>query len=167
MPSGCAIGAEIPSFFVREVTGSRPNQAICLVCRYGARPTVLVCVRKLNSRVKELLIGVDRIVDSNRGVGLRGFAIFIGAEPRKVQPKLFTLARRKKLSLPLVIPVESGGPRSLDLPKDAQVTVLFYRRKKIVRRFVFQPDALDREKVQSVISAAAKLVKADDVKTNR
>src|SRR2546422_6249827 len=75
-PAGCSVGAEVPSFYVREVTGSRPNQAICLVCRYGARPTVLICARGLDERVEGLLIKLDQAVDAQRAQGLRGFAIF-------------------------------------------------------------------------------------------
>ncbi len=153
-PAGCVVGAEVPSFYVREVTGSRPNQAICLVCRYGGRPAVLVCVRGLDEHVQELLVKLDRVVDGERAHGLRGFAIFLNAKATELQPTLFNLARREKLSLPLAFPVETGGPRSLDLPEKAQVTVLMYRQKKIEQRFVFDPDALSEKEIQRVVEAA-------------
>src|SRR5688572_9420682 len=47
-PLGCQIGAEIPYFYVREVTTERPNLATCLVCRYGSPPVVMLCVCKLD-----------------------------------------------------------------------------------------------------------------------
>ena len=153
-PAGCAVGAEMPSFYVREVTGSRPNQAICLVCRYGGRPAVLVCARGLDERVERLLVKLDRVVDGERAQGLRGFAIFLEAKAAELQPKLFNLARREKLSMPLAFPVETSGPRSLDLPEKAQVTVLLYRQKKIAQRFVFEPDELSDKEIERVLEAA-------------
>jgi hypothetical protein len=157
MPSaanGVGRGTEIPSFYVREVTGSRPNQAICLVCRYGARPAVLVCVRAYDDHVRELLVKLDRAVDAHRAQGLRGFAIFLDAEPQKLQPQLFNLARRENLSLPLTFPVETAGPSSLELPKSTQVTVLLYRQKKVVQRIEVQPDHLDEEQIARIVTAA-------------
>jgi hypothetical protein len=159
-PVSGAIGADVPSFYVREVTGSRPNQAICLVCRYGGRPAVLVCARGLDEQVQDLLVKLDRVVDGERAHGLRGFAIFLDAKATELQPKLFNLARREKLSLPLAFPVETGGPRALDLPEKAQVTVLMYRRKKIEQRFVFDPDALNEKEVQRVVKAAKSFAEA-------
>jgi len=151
--AGCAVGAEVPSFYVREVTGSRPNEAICLVCRYGARPAVLVCARGLDDHIEKLLIEVDRAVDAERADGLRGFAIFLDAKADELQPKLFNLARRQKLSLPLSFPVETSGPRSMELPEKAQVTVFLYRQKKIEQRFVFAQDELSDKEIGRVIEA--------------
>jgi hypothetical protein len=160
-PMGCAVGAEVPSFYVREVTGSRPNEAICLVCRYGGRPTVLVCARGLDQRVQDLLTKVDRAVDGERAQGLRGFAIFLDAKASELQPKLFNLARREKLSLPLAFPVESSGPRSLELPEKAEVTVLLYRQKKIAQRFVFAPEELGNKQIEQVVEAAKRFAAAE------
>src|SRR5262245_5347518 len=157
-PAGCAVGAEVPSFYVREVTGSRPNQAICLVCRYGGRPVVMVCARELNERVEQLLVKLDRVVDGERAQGLRGFAIFCDVKAAELQPKLFNLARREKLSLPLAFPVETSGPHSLELPEKAQVTVLLYRQKKIAERFVFEPGELSDKQVDRVLEAAKHFV---------
>jgi hypothetical protein len=149
--TGCAVGAEVPSFYVREVTGSRPNQALCLVCRYGGRPVVMVCARELNERVEQLLVKLDRVVDGERAQGLRGFAIFCDVKAAELQPKLFNLARREKLSLPLAFPVETSGPHSLELPEKAVVTVLLYRQKKIAQRFVFEPEELSDKQVERVL----------------
>jgi hypothetical protein len=161
-PAGCAVGAEVPSFYLREVTGSRPNEAICLVCRYGGRPVVLVCARGLDERVQELIVKIDRTVDAERAQGLRGFAIFLDAKRQELQPKLFNLARREKLSLPLAFPVETGGPRSLELPEKAQVTVLFYRQKKIVQHFAFGADELNDKEIGRLVEATKRFAEDDE-----
>jgi len=150
---GCAPGAEVPSFYVREVISRRPYLATCLVCRYGSRPVVLLCVRTLNNEVGELIERVDRAVDEGRGVGLRGFAVFTQGDNAELQPQLATLARQRKTTLPLVLPVERGGPSSMQLPQDAEVTVLLYRDKVVTQRYVFTPGELTARRMDQVVAA--------------
>jgi hypothetical protein len=154
---GCEVGAEVPYFYVREVTSDRPNLATCLVCRYGARPVVLLCVQRVDEQVEDLIAAVDRAVDAGRGQGLRGFAISLSDKPAEVQPQFMTLARQRRLSLPLTFPVESGGPRTLNLPATAQVTVLCYVDRKIVGRQVLLPGELDEARIQQVVDLVKRL----------
>ncbi len=150
---------EVPNFYVREVTGYRPNLAICLVCRYGARPVVLICVRDMDEQVERLIEKVDRTVDSNRGVGLRGFGVYVGSDIPNAQPNFAVLARKRKIDMPLALPVEAGGPRSLDLSKEDRVTVLIYQEKKVVRRFAFARGKLTDKRIAEVAAAAEALVR--------
>lgn len=157
VPAGGEVGADVPAFYVREVTGRRPDLATCLVCRYGSRPVVTICVRQIDTQAENLLAALDRTLDAHRGDGLRGFALFVSGTHADLQPQLTTLARRRKLSLPLSIPVETGGPSALGLNPDAATTVLFYQRKKIVARYAFAPNELTAERIQEVAAAADRL----------
>ena len=162
-PDGCEVGAEVPAFFVREITSDRPNLAVCLVCKNGDRPVVLISVRKIDAQVEQLLKAVDRAVDSHRAEGLRGFAIFLPADSKDLKDlpaRLTTLAHDRNLSLPLTIPVESAnGPAALKLPEDVQTTVLTYADKKIIARSLFKSGELTNEKVSEVVEAAKLLAK--------
>jgi hypothetical protein len=160
-PKGCEVGATLPFFYVRDVMGRRPDLATCLVCKYGARPVALVCVRRLDAQSESLIEAVDRTIDAHRGDGLRGFAMFLSGRASDLQPKLATLAHQRQLSLPLAIPVESGGPGALDLPEDAEVIVLLYRRKQIVERFTFAAGELTDERIREVADAADRFAAAD------
>ena len=164
-PTGCAVGAEMPIFYVREVTGSRPNLAVCLVCRNGDRPVVMISARKIDQQVKRLIEAVDRTVDAHRADGLRGFAIFLapqGKELTELQAQVQTLARDRNLSIPLALPVESlTGPASLNIPTDVQTTVLLYVEKKIVSSNSFKSGELSQEKITQIIQNAQSLVPPD------
>ena len=163
-PMGCEVGAEVPAFYVREVTGTRPNLAVCLVCQNGDRPVVLIAVRKLDAQVERLLESVDRTIESHRGDGLRSFAIFLcddAKELKDLPPRLMTLARDRKLAIPLAIPVESAtGPAGLALPPDVQATVLFYVQKKIVARRLFRSGELTNDEIGQVVREAERMVTA-------
>ncbi len=162
-PTGCEVGAEVPAFYVREITGNRPNLAICLVCKNGDRPAVLISARKIDSQVERLLEAVDRTIDSHRAEGLRGFAIFLSAganELKDLPARLMTLAHDRNLSLPLTIPVESStGPASLKLPEDVQTTVLLYVDKKIISRAHFKTGELTDPKITALVEQAKIMAK--------
>lgn len=157
-PSGCEIGADVPAFYVRDITSNHPNLAVCLVCKNGDRPVVLISVRKVDQQVERLLEAVDRTVDSHRAEGLRGFAIFLPTDAKELKDlpsKLMTLARDRSLSLSLSIPVESGtGPASLKLPEDVETTVLFYSAKRIVGKSLFKSGELTSERIEQVVRRA-------------
>ncbi len=156
-PDAPELGAEVPSFFVREVTTERPNLATCLVCRYGNRPVVLVCVRKLDSATETLIEAIDRAVDQNRGVGLKGFAIFLAEKPADVQPRLMALVRQRGVTMPLTFPIESDGPKVLRPPPDASVAVLCYSQRRIVAAHVLLPGEIDAAGIEAILSDVRQL----------
>lgn len=161
-PMGCEIGAEVPAFYVREITGNRPNLAVCLVCQNGHRPVVLVAVRKLDAQVERLLEDLDRTMESHRADGLRSFAIFLSSDAKELKdlpPRLMTLARERKLALPLAIPVESTtGPAGLALPSDVQTTILFYEQKKITARRLIKTGDLTSDQIKQIVRDAERMV---------
>ncbi len=152
------VGQEVPAFFVRDVTSSRPHRAVCLVCRYGDRPVVLLAVRKLNPRVVQLLQRIDRLVDQHRAAGLRGFAVFLGGELPQWQPRLYTLARRQKLKLPLVLPVQRSGPDQLAFRSRVPLTVVLYHRREVRARYELQLEQLTPERIDQLERAARRLL---------
>lgn len=160
-PTGCEVGAEVPTFYVRDVTSRRPNLATCLVCRYGARPVVVICARGLDEQVSALIASLDHAVDAHRAHGLRGFAMFLDARSSEMQPRLTTLARRRSLTIPLVLPVETAGPSTWELPEDSRTTVLFYVRKRVVARQQFAADELDDEAISGLMEIAENLLAPD------
>ncbi len=151
-------GQEVPAFFVRDVTSSRPHRAVCLVCRYGDRPVVLLALRTLNPRVVQLLRRVDRLVDQHRAAGLRGFAVFLDGELPQWQPRLYTLARRHKLQLPLVLPVQRGGPDQLAFRPRVPLTVVLYHRRRVQARYELQLKQLTPERIDQLERAVRRLL---------
>jgi hypothetical protein len=156
-PAACEVGAEIPSFFVREVTGERPNLATCLVCRYGNRPVVLVSVRKLDAEGEKLIQAIDAAVDRGRGVGLKGFAVFIGEKPADIQPRLMALVRQRGVTLPLTIPIETDGPPVVRPPDGANLAVLCYCQRKIVATHLLPPGELTAASLDRVLADVREL----------
>lgn len=144
--SGPAIGKEVPSFFVRAITGPQMNRSVCFVCRNGDRPVVMLLLRRLEAGTSAVLKAVDEFVDRRRADGLRAFGVMLSDEPSKVSPHLQTVSFDEMLSLPLGVGPEALADRdSLSVDPAASVTLVAYRDKKVVWTSAFRSAELRDE----------------------
>lgn len=157
-PRGCAVGAAVPAFYVRQVNCQRPNLVRCLVCRNGDRPVVMICTRKLDGQVADLLEAIDRSVDAHRAQGLRAFALFLDGGGEQLQQQLVTLARERELSIPLTLPVERAGPAALGLGDEPQTIVVLYIRRKVVACHHYRATEISAEAIARLVLEAERLV---------
>lgn len=133
LKSGPDVGKEVPSFFVRAITGPQMNRSVCFVCRNGDRPVVMLLMRRLESGTAAVLKGVDELVDRRRAEGLRAFGVMLSDEPMKVAPHLQTVSFDNQLNLPLGVGPESlGEPDSLSVATTASLTIVVYQDRKVL-----------------------------------
>ncbi len=156
--SGRAIGERVPQFFVRAGTGPLMNKSVCYVCRNGDRPVVMVLLRDLVDGTPELLKQLDRYVDQQRAVGLRGFCVLLSENQRSAVSQLQTLAFDNQLSLPLT--VASGqleAPTSQNLHPEAVVTVVLYQDQTVVATHAFRQTEVTTERIAELMSGVKEL----------
>jgi len=157
--SGRAIGQLVPSFYVRTVTGPLRNKSVCYVCRNGSRPCVMVLFRETPKALGKLLKAIDKVVDQNRAEGLKGFGVLISPEPGRAISRLQTMAFNQKVILPLSVATDVvGSPSCQNLHPQAEVTVVLYRRQKVVRRFGFRAKELDAAGTGRVLAGIKRLL---------
>ncbi len=150
LASGPAVGKEVPSFFVRAITGPQMNRSVCFVCRNGDRPVVMILLRRLESGSSVVLKAVDELIDRRRADGLRAFGVMLSDEPGKVSPHLQTVSFDHQLNLPLGVGPEALADRdSLSLDPAASVTLIAYRDRKVVWTSAFRSAELRDEPTRS------------------
>lgn len=148
--AGPAVGKEVPSFFVRAITGPQMNRSVCFVCRNGDRPVVMVVMRRLEAGSSVILKAVDELVDRRRADGLRAFGVMLSDEPSKVSPHLQTVSFDQQLNLPLGVGPETLAERdSLCIDPAASVTLVAYRDRKVVWTSAFRSADLRDEPTRS------------------
>ncbi|MFQ5734463.1 MAG: hypothetical protein ACE5KM_21215 [Planctomycetaceae bacterium] len=141
--SGPKVGSRVPSFYTRAVTGPLMNKSLCYVCRNGRRPVVMLFFRRVGPRLTPLLKGVDVIIDKHRADGLRGFGVFVGGNPAKAASGVQTFAFDNKIAMPLTIAGETtASAEGLTIHRDAAVTVVLYRKRKVVQTWAFRAGQL-------------------------
>jgi hypothetical protein len=160
LKSGPLSGAKIPSFFVRAVTGPHRNRSVCYVCRYGSRPVVMVLLQGVDKNVPDLFKALDKLLDSNRATGLRGFGVLVTDNSSKAVPILQTMAFDEKLRIPLTAATTAvAGPSCHNLHADAATTVIFYRGQTSISTLGFRKGELNPAAIKRVLGSAESLLK--------
>jgi hypothetical protein len=152
------IGDEVPSFYVRAVTGPLAGKSVCYVCRHGDRPVVMVLLRELGADATALLNELNQTVDRHRAEGLRCFAVLVTGTPQREAPRLQTLAFDEKLDLPLTLASEAvAAEAALNVDSEAAITVVLYEDRRIVSRFAHRSGSCNESARREIVSAAEKL----------
>eukprot|EP00913_Durusdinium_trenchii_P023355 g21933.t1 len=146
----------------QAVTGPLANKSVCYICRNGSRPVVMLLMRRMDPELKPLLQQVSRLVDRNRAAGLRGFGVLISSDAVKATSKVQTFAFNNKVTIPLTVGGEGVGYEACqNVHAEAAVTVVLYRRQKVVDRFAFREGELGTSQVKTVVARVKRFV-ADD-----
>ena len=152
------VGDEVPSFYVRTVTGPLAGKSVCYVCRHGDRPVVMVLLRELGADATALLKELNQTVDRHRADGLRCFVVLVTGTPQREAPRLQTLAFDEKLDLPLTLASEAiAAEAALNVDPDAAITVVLYENRRIVSRFAHRSGSCNEAARREIVSAAEKL----------
>jgi len=150
--SGPGLGEYVPTFYSRAVTGPLMNKSICYVCRNGQRPVVAVFVRSFEPKLKSLLQNIDRVVDRNRVIGLRSFTVKLGDDPFSDISAVQTFSFNNKIAMPFTVASEAVAvPSCQNIHSNAAVTVVFYRKRRVEKTFVFRKGELTTDEVRTVI----------------
>jgi hypothetical protein len=154
---------DVPSFYVRAVTGPLAGKSVCYVCRNGDRPVVLVFLRDLGPDVAALLKDLDHTVNRHRADGLRCFAVMLTDTPQRDFGRLQTLAFDEKIDLPLTMAGEAvTAGTSLAVPRDAGISVIAYQDRRVVQRFSYKTGDCNEAARRSIVEASVKLISADE-----
>ena len=152
------VGDEVPSFYVRTVTGPLAGKSVCYVCRHGDRPVAMVLLRELGTDATALLKELNQTVDRHSAEGLRCFAVLVTGTPQREAPRLQTLAFDEKLDLPLTLASESiAAEAALNVDPEAAITVVLYEDRRIVSRFAHRAGTCNEAARREIVSAAEKL----------
>jgi hypothetical protein len=107
-----------------------------------------------------LLKQLDEAVAKNRAVELRTIAVFITSDSRATEAKLKEMVEKARLSdnVPLVIPEDPATLKSYKVHPDADVTVVLYRRYKVLDNFAFKAGQFQEKDVKAILAALPKII---------
>lgn len=158
--SGPKAGTTIHPFFVRAVTGPHRNRSVCYVCRYGARPVVMVLIQKVDPKIGDLLTSIDKVIDENRVRGLRGFGVLVTDESSRAVPILQTIAFDEKVHMPLTAATTAiAGASSHNLHRDAATTIILYRNQKAVEAVPLKTGQITPKEVTRIRERITKFIR--------
>jgi hypothetical protein len=162
LKSGPQVGEFLPGpFHPLNLNGPHANNPHCLVCEFSLGPVVLVFTRDV-TKVAGLLQKLDDAVARHPVEGLRSFAVVLSdnfakeENQKEVAGSLGkSAAELKNLILAVAGP---AGPENYNINKDAEVTVILYKKLKVVGSFAFAKDKLTDKEIGDILAATEKLV---------
>lgn len=158
LKSGLPVGARVPAFNVRDITGPAKGETLCYRCKYGSRPVVTIFTREVNDSVTELISKLDGVVGKNADAKMAAFVCVITEDADKVEKQLEALAKDKKIeNTPLTIIEGKTGPENYKLSKDAAVTVMMWNESTVKVNHAFSKADLDKKSIDKLVEAAGKL----------
>jgi hypothetical protein len=140
-------------------TGKARGQLTCFVCETEDRPAVIVFARSLSDPLGKLVHGLDKGLTEHKKADLRAWVTFLSDDQPALDPKVVEWGKKHATgNVPLGVFEDVVGPPSYRLAREADVTVLFFVKKKVVANFAFRTDELTAEKAAEVLKALPKIV---------
>ena len=159
--SGLQKGDAAGFFLVKDITGPKKGESLCYRCSLGTAPVINIQTRAVTDEVVSLVKQLDGLVDSpaKDGKGLKNgkhsFVVLITEDPDQGGEKLGEVAKKQEIkNIPLTIFDRKSGPKGYKIAKDAEVTVMFWTKRKATHNFAFAKGELDKKAVEKIVAAA-------------
>ncbi len=159
LKSGPQVGKDVPGpFHPLNVTGEHAGKKACLYCSNGGNPTAVVFAREASPAVAKLLKQLDDATVKNGTKDMGSYAVFC-SDKDGLDKALTKLAEDQKLKK-LVLSIDNpAGPKSYEIAKDADVTVLLYVDFEVKANHAFRKGELNDGAITKVVTDVAKIVK--------
>ncbi|MBY0522005.1 MAG: hypothetical protein K2R98_01315 [Gemmataceae bacterium] len=152
--SGLQSGQRPGPYSFVVATGAQRGQSQCFVCETADRPAVVVFARELSDPLGKLAVQIDKAVAEHKAAELRGWITFLSDDQPTLDPKVVDWSKKHSIrTIPLGVFEDAGGPPSYKVHKEADVTVLFFVKRKVVANFAYRAGELTEDKVGEVMKA--------------
>jgi hypothetical protein len=147
-----------PYSFVMS-TGPQRGQSHCYICETGDRPAVAIFARRMHNSLAKLVQQLDKAVSDHPKSDLRAWVTFLSEDQLKLDPQIVGWSRQHAIRhVPLGVFEDTDGPPSYCLARDADVTVLFFVKQKVIANFAFRAGELTDDQIAAVMKSVPELV---------
>jgi hypothetical protein len=138
--------------------GPQRGQQHCYVCEAADRPVVIVFARNLSDPLGKLVHRIDKAVADNKVADMRGWVTFLAEDQTALDPKVVQWSQKHAIkNVPLGIFEDIVGPPTYLIARDADVTVLFSVKQRVVANFAFRAGELNDAAIDGILNAVPKI----------
>lgn len=95
---------------------------------------------------------LDAAIADNKDAKMGSFVVLLSDDSDKLEKSLKAMAEKEKVAK-VMLGIESpAGPSDYDISKDADVTVVLYKGKKVVKNMAFGKGKFDAKAVEAVVA---------------
>jgi len=121
----------------------------------------MIYAREISDRLTGLVKKIDDAVSRYNKQKLGGFVVFC-SDDATLRSRLKELAVREKIQhVPFAIE-KPAGPEGYRIARDADVTVILYRKKTVKANYAFPKGGLDAESVEAILRDLPKQLQLGD-----
>lgn len=158
--SGPQKGEKVPGpFHPLNVTGDQAGKKFCLFCVNGDNPVAMIFARETSEPLTKLIKQVDGATQKNSDAKMGSFVVFLSSDSDKLEKELKGMAEKAELKKCVLSIDNPAGPEDYKVAKDADVTVVLYKERKVLSNYAFKKGELKDKDIQTIVSDISKLVK--------
>ena len=140
-------------------TGPQRGKLHCYICETEDRPGVIVFARTLSDPLGKLVAELDKAVRQHEKLELRAWVTFLSDDQPALDAKIVTWGQKFAIrSVPLGVFEDAAGPPSYRLVRNADLTVLFFVKQKVVANYTFKAGELTDAKAGEVMKALPRIL---------
>ncbi len=118
-----------------------------------------IFAREITDDLASLVKQVDEQVGKNGSKQMAAFVVLLAEDADAAAPKLEELAKKQGIKhVPLTIFDGTSGPPSYKIAKDADVTVLLWRKQSVKANHAFKKGELNEQGAKAIIADAPKIL---------
>jgi hypothetical protein len=138
--------------------GPQRGQPHCFVCEAADKPVVIVFARSLSEPLGKLVQRIDTAVAAHKAADMRGWVTFLAEDHTALDPKVVQWSQQHAIkNVPLGIFEDTVGPPAYLLARDADVTVLFSVKQRVVANFAFRAGELNDAAIDAILKTVPKI----------
>lgn len=120
---------------------------------------ISIFAREITDDLAGLVKQVDKLVADNQDKKMAAFVVLLTDDPDAAAPKLEKLAAQHNIeNVPLTTYNGTEGPSKYNLSKDAEVTVLMWRRTTVKANHAFADGELNDGAVRQIVADSDKIL---------
>jgi hypothetical protein len=123
----------------------------------------MIFAREISDDLTSLVKKIDDATDQHSDCRMGSFVVFCSDE-EGLENKLKTLADKKKLKHIVLTIDNPAGPKSYEIAKDADVTVVLYTNQKVKANYAFKKGELKTADIDKIVSDVSKILPEKDKK---
>ncbi len=149
--SGPQVGEKVPGAFrCLNVNGPDAGQKICLYCKNGENPVVMIFARRPSAPLVALIKKVDTATAKHSADSLGSFVVFLGTGPA-LEKELREVAARQELKHTVLAVHPLPGPEGYQVAPEAEVTVVLYANGIVKSNRAFRKGELQEKDIEKVL----------------
>jgi hypothetical protein len=161
--SGPQAGEEVPGAFkVLNINGPEAGQKACLYCRYGPRPVVMIFAREVSPALLTLIQRLETVTAASAASvdESLGSCVIVCSDSESLPGQLTGLAQQMQLKHLVLAVSKATGPASYHISPEAEVTILLYRRAKVLANYGFRKGEFTAQHVEPLLAVVNQMLAA-------